>query len=250
MTTPATGRPQWKDEQTMTGAEPVRLPGAELARLLGNALPFAGTDETLPMLCAVRLRAAGDVLTAEATDRFALIRETFMLTAPAGGLDVAVPLAAVKHLRRLLAGLPRPDRVLPVELTTVSAVTTGSGTTVPALRVATTAGISMEITGAAGFPDTDAVFAKYDAYTAEHDTGPFDVAMNPAMLARLAKIRPAGTHRGSPLRVRLTQPVRPALPPLGRPAPDAPAVHAALDGIRVLVMPMRPDPAESMRRAA
>lgn len=253
MTTVTADRPQGTDGQTMTGGGvcgPVRLPGAELARLLGNALPFAGTDETLPMLCAVRLRAAGDVLTVEATDRFAVIRETCSLTAPAGGLDVAVPLAAVGHLRRLLTGLPRAARTFPVELTVTDTTVPrvpAAPVSVPVLRFAAPAeGVSMEITGVGGFPDIDAVFAKYDAYTAGHDTAPFDVRLNPLFLGRLARLRP-GDRDDGPSGLRLTQPTAERMPG----EPPLHAVHAAVGGrIRVLVMPMRPEPAESMRRAA
>jgi hypothetical protein len=252
MTTQATDRPEWKDEQTMTDTGPVRLPGAELARLLGNALPFAGTDETLPMLCAVRLRAAGDVLTAEATDRFAVIRETFPLTAPAAGLDMAVPLSAVRHLRRLLSGLPRAARAFPVELTvTDTTVPRGPAApvSVPVLRFAAPAeGVSMEITGVGGFPDTDAVFARYDAYTAEHDTAAFDVRLNPLFLGRLAKLRP-GDRDDGPSGLRLTQPTADRMP--GEPTAPLHAVHAAVGGrIRVLIMPMRHDSADTVGRAA
>lgn len=217
----------------------VRLPVGELARLLGNAAPFAGTDATLPMLCAVRLRSAGGVLTVEATDRYALVRETFPLTAPAAGFAVAVPVGVVAQVRAMLTAARRADRRAWAELT---ARTPSSG--LPVLRI--TAGpAAVEVTGVYGFPDTDSVFAKEDAHTAGHGTAPFDVQVNPWLLARLAKLRPAGTGRGNPPRARLTQP---APGPAGRwddaAVPQAHPVHAQIgDRLRVLVMPMRPDTA-------
>jgi len=226
------------------GYGPVRLPAAELARLLGNAVPFAGTDVTLPMLCAVRLTAAEDVLTVEATDRYALVRETLPLAEPADGFAVAVPVDMVRQVRAMLTAARRASRQVWAELRTTRQPDSG----LPVLRIV--AGpVSVEVTGVAGFPDIGSVFSKEDAHAASHGAAPFDVLMNPWLLARLAKLRPAGTGRANPPRARLTQAV-PAPDPWGG-APQLRPVHATIgDRLRVLVMPMRPASGTAEGRAA
>ena len=54
----------------------IKVSAAKLAVVLGNVLPHAGTDDTLPVLCAVQATLDADGLTLAATDRFSLGWET------------------------------------------------------------------------------------------------------------------------------------------------------------------------------
>ena len=200
---------------------PARLPARELARVLGNAAPFAGNDDTLPILNAVRLRARGQTLTADATDRHALLRETCPLDRPADPFDVLVPLPAARQIRQMLAAARRQDAAAVAEL-----AVTGRR-----LRAAAGA-MAVEADAAAGdFPDLDMLIAREDAHAAEHGPGRFDTQLAPRLLARLGKLRTAEAGRCPP--ARLSQPA-PGMPRM-RP------VQVALgDRLRVLIMPVRP----------
>jgi hypothetical protein len=184
------------------------LPAVELARMLGNAVPFASDDDSLPVLNAVRLRVAGGALIVDATDRYALLRETHPLAKSADAFDVVVPLPAIRQIRQLLGAARRQNGETVAELTSVGdAVVRSCGIdhTVSRLRVA--------------------------AGTMAVETA---VLLAPRLLARFAKIRTA-EDGGNP-RARLTQSCsQPAMAGYRQMRP----VHASLgDRLRVLVMPI------------
>lgn len=218
------------------------LPAVELARMLGNAAPFASDDATLPVLNAVRLRVAGESLIVDATDRYALLRETHPLAGPADPFDVVVPLPAIRQIRQLLAAARRQDGETVAELAVVGEATVRRcdvDHTVPRLRVAAGT-MAVEAAGQPGdYPNLDGLIDREDAHAAEHGPGRFDVLLAPRLLARLAKLRTA-EDGGNP-RARLTQSTgQPAIPGYARMRP----VHASLgDRVRVLVMPIRQEPA-------
>jgi hypothetical protein len=216
---------------------PAVLPAAELARVLGNAAPFAAGDDTLPTLHAVRRRVTGDTLIADATDRYALFRETYPLTGAADRFDVIVPLPAVRQVRQLLAAARRLHAEAVAELSVAGPATVsrhGADHVVPQLRVAA-GDMAVETAGEPGpFPDLDGLIAHEDTLAAAHGPGPFDVTLAPQLLARLAKVR-AGGNDGPPA-ARLT---RSTGEPGSTGYPKARPVHAALgDRVRVMVMPI------------
>lgn len=74
------------------------IEAGHLHRILTRALPFAGTDKMLPVLCGVHLYAGeGSTLTAEATDRFALAQASGKAEVT-DGFSVLVSSADVKRI--------------------------------------------------------------------------------------------------------------------------------------------------------
>jgi hypothetical protein len=71
--------------ETEVRTQAVTADAAEFLRALGNAALFAGTDVTLPVLCAVHLRAVDGTLVAESTDRYAACQH--MIRSATGDLD-------------------------------------------------------------------------------------------------------------------------------------------------------------------
>lgn len=79
----------------------------QLRELVTPVLPFAGSDDMLPVLCAVRIEAHGPWLTATATDRFRLAVQR--VKAPEGTWpewSATVPLSTLRSLLRTF----RPQR--------------------------------------------------------------------------------------------------------------------------------------------
>lgn len=84
----------------------VSVPAAKLRDMLDAVLPHAGTDDTLPVLMAVRFEVTGGMLYVAATDRFTMAAARYVIP---GAADAPVPDAAgllmgddARELRELL----------------------------------------------------------------------------------------------------------------------------------------------------
>jgi len=87
----------------------ITLTATQLRDLVTPVIPHASKDQTLPSLCAVRIRSAGQYVTAIATDRYRIGFQRVTLTEPpaeGGGFDAAVPVAVLKRIM----GVFRPTR--------------------------------------------------------------------------------------------------------------------------------------------
>lgn len=160
---------------------------ASLWRVLTEAALFAGTDDSLPMLCSVRLEATGTHLIAVATDRFAL----GVSSAPYEGTPFAItlPMAEVKLiLGACKLGFGRRTLTGDVDLRV-----TPKGTL---LHVKLGETVITVATGSYEFPRWRQLVGGSDAHV-EPAAGTFKV--NPRFLARLAKVgRDAKFYRRGP----------------------------------------------------
>lgn len=147
-----------------------KVPAAELARVIGNALPFASGDRTVPVIVSVRLEADGETLTAVATDRYTLGADTV----PMDSEPFAFLLSRddAQRLHKVLKDAGSVDNVtLTVDGDTL---TVNTGPTV------------LSFTAQYG------EFPKWRSLLPAEDTvEPTDsVALNPEFLARFAKVAP------------------------------------------------------------
>lgn len=78
----------------------------EFYQLLSEAVPFAGTDDTLPMLTGICLTSEGNDLIAVATDRYTLGVSRITLSEPVGLFDQR--LLPVKSIARIKGIFPVP----------------------------------------------------------------------------------------------------------------------------------------------
>lgn len=162
-------------------AQPVEAPAPiaysrDLTTVIGEVLPHASKDGTLPVLNAVLLRAEGGVLTASATDRYTLGVSTIGwqgadIPASVLGLDDAV------ELLRILKG--RAGRTGPGEPLTVKASKTAIAFEIPGLTV------TYELRKGS-FPDFAALLAKERP---AGDKPGVQIALDPDFLARFKAAR-------------------------------------------------------------
>lgn len=152
-------------------ADPTELSvdAAALRRAIGNVLPFTGDDDTLPVLTSVLLEADNQVLTATATDRYAVGRNT--VTCGHGSLPATLLRRRdAKALRRHLKGIKGVVTVTRSDGAVTATAHQDYSLTVPVLD--------------ATFPDLDALF---DSWHDERSTD--GVGLSPRLLARFAKVQ-------------------------------------------------------------
>jgi DNA polymerase III sliding clamp (beta) subunit (PCNA family) len=96
----------------------VTVETADLRRILGNVAPFASTDRTVPVLCAVRLEITDGILTGVAGDRFALAYDTCPVDLATESTDTStlIDLSDAKRIMSILT-VPRGMRPWPATLT-------------------------------------------------------------------------------------------------------------------------------------
>lgn len=96
----------------------IEIIAAELVNTLANALPFAATDKTLPVLNAVMLRASGGDLSAQSTDRYRLAEVLGAATFVDPDLRLLVSVEDCKRTVALLKPLLKasPNAVVAVSL--------------------------------------------------------------------------------------------------------------------------------------
>ena len=86
----------------------ITLTATQLRDLVTPVIPHASKDQTLPSLCAVRIRSAGQYVTAIATDRYRIGFQRVTLSDPPAeaGFDALVSVAVLKRI----LGIFRPTR--------------------------------------------------------------------------------------------------------------------------------------------
>lgn len=190
----------------------------DLHKGLTAVLPFAGTDDTLPMLCAVEITSRDGYLTFATTDRYTL--GTYRVKWEGGDVNALLPAKEAKELARFAKDMAREYRTVGEALIVslkfterdVQADVFGRRVTLPLMQDV------MFVKWRAILPDEDAL---------KQETGRIDmIGLNPTFLARFAKV-PAG--RGEPMRLILgASALKPALVKIG-------------DDFTGLIMPVRID---------
>lgn len=95
---------------TQTGVQGVVKP-KDLALALTAVIPHAGTDKTLPMLCAVKFESEGTgTLTIVATQRYTL--GTYVLDWDGGAVDALLDVDSAKELLRYAKGVSKSLAVM------------------------------------------------------------------------------------------------------------------------------------------
>lgn len=173
--------------------EGVRLSAQDLDWTLQAALAHVGTDEEVPVLCAIHLDVTAGLLTAAATDRYTMIRErrpvsqtcppfTFLLrSGDAGSLRVL--------LKGVLRGIDKDERAdEPVDL---ALELTDEG---PTLRVL---GRDLDVRFTEhddpdSFPRYDGLLDRVLQRLETYGPGRFPRALNPTLLARTVPLQRAG----------------------------------------------------------
>lgn len=188
----------------------IKVDAQRLAIVLGNVLPHAGTDDTLPVLCCLEMALNADGLTFAATDRYSLAWETLSpatqhnpntkadevvklegeATVLLRTVDVKAIIAAVKKIKN------RAD------LVEFDVDDKGSTVTIRSWDIAGTT-----------FRTFDGVYVKWRSLTADDAFVSLDgIGFNPAYMARFAVVREqsrAGMARRRdehhpPMRLRFT----------------------------------------------
>jgi hypothetical protein len=226
-----------RTRKTATAVVPLTVPAVVLERALSNALVFAGTDDTLPVLAAVLVTVDATGLACYATDRYAMIRERIDVDGTTKPGGVVIPRGSVellvvalrKHLRtRVPSERDQLDVILTVSPRDGSPHAFVPDSEDPCSLYVMCGSHALTVTGiAGGFPDCDSLIDK----KAKGDAGPFAVALNPTFLARVAKVA-TGVRHGA---WHFTQPA---------PMKPVRAVPVFTDGtvnprLVVLVMPVR-----------
>lgn len=167
-------------ETTVEAAETsstIELPARALLDALTVTIPFAGVDDMLPTLCAIRFMPRGDELVLVATDRYVLGR--YAITdgiETAAGPEFSVPLTTAKDWVKQLRGLVKSYRD--------SSVTVSSDGTSTTLDLYDTKLVARNVEGE--FVDVDRLFR------VPSDTEPApSVVLSSHVLTALVKAFPA-----------------------------------------------------------
>src|SRR3954470_183818 len=160
-------------EPTMIAKGSVRA--VDLASALKSVVPFAGTDQTIPVLRHIQMTAEGDKLTLRTTDRYTAGRYTI----PFEG-DAFTALVEIRDVPLILAGIKSEAgarSLSPAQLSLEG----------HKLTVTTFTGSATVVSGEDfhAFPKIDAVFP-----TGETVTLDAAINLNAAYLARFAKVIP------------------------------------------------------------
>jgi hypothetical protein len=176
--------------------EGVRLAGQTLDWMLAAALPHVGTDEDMPVLENIQLTVRDGILTTAATDRYTLIRERALVSQTCGDFTFLLRADDAKSLRVLLKtvlrSVDKDDRgTEPVDLAYEQ---TDDG---PTLRVL---GHDLDVRFTEAdyperFPNVGFLALSILEALDTHGRRPFDVLLNPTLLARTVALQAAG--RGS-----------------------------------------------------
>lgn len=170
----------------------VRLSAQDFDWMLQAALPHAGTDDTeLPVLCSLHLAVVEGVLTVAATDRYTMSRERRFVSQTCGDFAFLLRTADATSLRVLLKTVLRglKDEARAEEPVDLALERTDDG---PTLRVLGQ-DLDVRFTELAGeYPTYDSLLDDILRTLAAHPPVPFDVALNPSMLARVVPAQRAG----------------------------------------------------------
>jgi DNA polymerase III sliding clamp (beta) subunit (PCNA family) len=192
----------------------IRIPAPQLYQALGNVAPHASKDDTLPVLCMLRLTVkAGGACVLEATDRYTLGEASFAATADSEAGVIFIPVKAVPAIMKLCKGFPGAEAVL----------TLGPAQDTLTIQVvdSTTVGAVQSFT----FPDTTRLWPEPSAKI----SGGEAIGMNPANLCKFAKMYGPDFRPLKNVHLSYT-------PYALKPAPVT--VHD-LDNFRAIVMPVR-----------
>ena len=164
-----------------------------LDRLLGASAVFSSDDLTLPVLARTHLRREGASLTATATDRYSLYRETVQVDDNSAPEDWTFLLGGddLRTLRQLITCVTRGRIASTRRLVTVR-LTHAAPADLPATLVAEVGPLRAQFDqGASEFP-----FLKVDKILDERPekgAGVFDVGISPRLLARISKVDSSAT---------------------------------------------------------
>lgn len=198
-----------------------------LDRLLAAAVVFASQDLTLPVLAAVHLRRDGTSLTATATDRYSLYRETIEVNEDSAPGDWTFLLGGDDlHTLRQLIGCVTRGRVASTRKLITVRLTHEAPADLPATLVAEVGPLRAQFDPRGEqFPDLDKLIEEQP----EKGAGIFDVDINPRLLARISKVDSSTTPwsftQAAPNRPVYATPVTPdhkavvMIMPMRRPTP-------------------------------
>ena len=100
-----------------TKTSTVTLTARELTALVAPVLPHASKDDTLPLLCSVRIRSQGGYVTAQTTDRYRIgMKRIRPAEAPADGFEAVVEVPVIARIRSIFKATRAHDPVLAFEV--------------------------------------------------------------------------------------------------------------------------------------
>lgn len=178
--------------------EAVRMSAQELDLMLSAALPHCSTDEDLPVLNVIRIEVDDGLLSAQATDRYSLIRERRPVNQTCEAFTFLLRAGDAKSLRVLLRGVLRglDAEERPQEPVDIAVEHTSEG---PTLRVLGR-DLDVRFTEEEGlYPTVDELLDRLLRDLRTRDPRPFPIALNPALLARVVAAQSAG-RAGRPFR--------------------------------------------------
>lgn len=216
--------------------EAVRMSAQELDLMLSAALPHCSTDEDLPVLNVIRIEVDDGLLSAQATDRYSLIRERRPVNQTCEAFTFLLRAGDAKSLRVLLRGVLRglDAEERPQEPVDIAVEHTSEG---PTLRVLGR-DLDVRFTEEDGlYPTIDDLLDRLIEQVRTRDPREFPIALNPTLLARVVAAQTAG-RGGRPFRYSCpSDPGDRPRPLLIEPvvADDEPA-----DDLVIAVMPYRP----------
>jgi len=191
-----------------TGETTVRVTAGAFTTLLEDALPFAGRDKAMPVICTVRLEVRSGVLRAITTDRFRLAVVTRPADVNGGDTDVLIDRRDAKAIVKAFT----PDADAYLRLT----FQTGDRETLTVERTGDAEGhppeLTMTITSVKGeYPNYQKLL---DDAAATPDAQTSKVAFNPELMADYAKVSDYRQGR-RPVRIELCGPGKPIVVRLG-----------------------------------
>lgn len=169
----------------------VRMSALALDRMLQAALPHAGNDEELPVLSALHISVGDGLLTVAATDRYTMLRERRLISQTCDDFTFLLRSEDASSLRVLLKSLLRglKDEARDEEPVDLALEATDEG---PTLRIL---GADLDVR----FTELHGEYPRYeqmlnDILQAQLDGQPmpFDVGLNPTLLARVVPAQKAG----------------------------------------------------------
>jgi hypothetical protein len=211
-----------QDTPVTATTQTVTAGAAALTRAILNASLFACADDTLPVLCAIHLKAADGSLRAEATDRYVASMED--LPCDGGPLETVIDSKDAVRVVKALAAIAKPFARYHQADEPKIIVTVTSGTSFATLTLTGYPGPDTALTAAT----IDHEYVKIDRLVPSGE-GAFTRAFNGRHLARLAKVD-TGERGDRIISLQMDEGNKPAL-----------ATWDGEDGtFRVLVMPTRP----------
>lgn len=174
----------------------ITITARELTALLGPVTPHASKDDTVPLLCAVRIRSNGPWLTAIATDRYRIaLKRIRPSAAPEEGFDAIIPLRVLARVRSIFKAGRGHDPILTFTIDGTR-LTVGAADTFAGL---VDASLAFELDSLGKWPySLDRIVR--EGLTAEPVTKPAVGAFTPAFLADFA----TGQVGASPMRISPT----------------------------------------------